>query len=121
MRRSEGGCECVATGIGSAVMLGLPGLVSAACSIGRPNTKLGPAFPRYGLLVAASPIWAAAQRKIAASLSGFDPTGTRRAVHLERVYFKRFFSSLATWVMAARTSGTAAIGLSNPQSWIRPL
>ena len=32
------------------------------------------------------------------------------------VYFKLFFSSLVTWVMAARTSGTAAMGLSNPQS-----
>jgi len=72
-------------------MLGLPGLVSAACSIGRPNPKLGPAFPRYGLLVAASPIWAAAQRKIAASLSGFDPTGTRRAVHLERGLLQALF------------------------------
>src|SRR4051812_34512197 len=36
-------------------------------------------------------------------------------------YFKRFLSSLATWVMAVRTSGTVAIGLSSPQSWIRPL
>jgi hypothetical protein len=36
-------------------------------------------------------------------------------------YFKRFFSSVAACVIAVRTSGTVAIGLSNPQSWISPL
>src|SRR3954447_6262507 len=36
-------------------------------------------------------------------------------------YFKRFLSSLATCVMAARTSGTVAIELSSPHSWIRRL
>ena len=41
--------------------------------------------------------------------------------HVTRVYISRLFSSVATCVIAVRTSGTVAMGLSNPQSWINPL